>query len=123
MPIIGTTPKKSIEAQYKVINELQEKCRSCLLFDKKTADNICIYTVHSSEYTTEDGAAMIAIAKYGDTYAIHPPEYLTGKQWTVLEFFLRDIKRTDKLVVFAQETFENLGKYSHGKSLNVQLCV
>lgn len=122
MPMIGTIPKKSIEAEYNTIKELQEKCESCKLFKKKTADDVFIYTVHS-DYTTEDGAAMVAIARYGDTYAIHPPKYLTGKQWTVLEFLLRDVEPKDKLVFFSQETFENLGKYSYGKQLNVQLCV
>lgn len=122
MPIVGTISKKSIEAQYNMIKELQEKCESCKLFKKKTADDIWVFTVHS-DYETEDGAAMVAIAQYGNTYAIHPPKYLTGKQWTVLEFLLRRIEPTDKLVVFSQETFQYLGKYSSGKPLNVQLCV
>lgn len=122
MPIISIIPKKTIVAEYNTINELQEKCESCELFKKKTADDIFIYKVET-DYRTEKGDAMIAVARYGDTYALHPPKYLTGKQWTILEFFLGYLEPKDKLVVFSQETFENLEKYSYGNELNVQLCV
>ncbi len=122
MPIIGTISKKNIEAEYNTIKELQEKCESCKLFKKKTADDVFIYTVHS-DYITKDGYAMVAIARYGDTYAIHPPKYLTGEQWCVLEFLLRNVEPKEKLVVFSQETFENLEKYSYGRQLDVQLYV
>lgn len=122
MPMIRTIPKKNVEAEYNTINELQEKCESCKLFKKKTADSVFIYSI-LKEYSTENGDALIAVARYGHTYAIHSPKYLTGKQWTVLEFFLRDVEPKDKLVVFSQEIFENLGRYSYGKPLNVQLCI
>lgn len=67
---------------------------------------------------------MVAIAKYGnDTYAIHAPEYLTKEQFVVIEFVLRDIKPDDKIVVFSQESYNALGKYSYGKPINVRLYV
>ena len=122
MPIIGTIPKKYVKVEYNTINELQEKCESCKLFEKKKADDVFIYKI-LKDYRTENGDAMIAVARYGDTYAIHSPKYLIGEQWSVLEFFLRDIELEKKLVVFSQEIFENLGRYSYGKPLNVQLCV
>lgn len=124
MPIVGTSSSETIEAQYNTINELKQKCESCKLFNGKPADSVYVYTVLLGDYDTEDGPAMIAIARYGDTYAILPPKYLTGDQWSVLEYWLRDyVEPGDKLVFFSQETFANLGKCSHGKPLNVQLCV
>lgn len=122
MPMTGVDPKEDIEAEYNTIKELQENCESCKLFKNKTADEVFIYKIFS-EYETEDGKAMVAIARYGEIYAIHPPKYLTGEQWVVLEFFLRNLEPNDRLVVFSQETFVNLGRYSYGKQLNVQLCV
>ena len=123
MPFISRTSKKQVENQYNTIAKLQEKCEACKAFQGQTAKEIYTYEV-CSDYSTDDGPAMVAIAKYGnDTYAIHAPEYLTKEQYVVIEFVLRDIQPDDKIVVFSLETYNALGKYSYGKSLNVQLHV
>ncbi|MCI8655748.1 MAG: hypothetical protein HFJ48_07850 [Clostridia bacterium] len=122
MPIIGAVPKKNVEAQYEMLKELQQKCDSCKLFKGKEADNIFVYIIRS-EYATNDGPAMLAIARYGDTYAIHPPKYLAGEQWVVLEFLLDNADSTDELLVFSSETFRNIEKYCYDKKLNVKLYI
>ena len=122
MPMVGFVPKEDIEAEYNTIKELQEKCESCKLFKGKKPDDFFIYKIFG-EYATEDGQAMVAIARYGKTVAIYPPKYLTGKQWGVLNLFMKELEPDDSLVVFSQETFENLGRYSYGRQLNVRLFV
>ena len=112
-----------IELHHDAIAKLQEKCESCKLFQAQTAKETYTYSV-CREYVTDEGPAMVAIAKYGeDTYAIYAPDYLTERQLVVLEFILRDIKSEDKIVVFSQKCFNALGKYSYGKQLNVRLCL
>lgn len=121
--MISTTSKKSIESQYNAITKLQEKCESCNAFRGQTAKKIWLYSI-CGEYSTEEGQAMLAIAEYEkNTYAIYAPEYLTEKQFVVIEFLLREVEPEDKIVVFSQETYNALGKYSYGKPMNVQLCV
>ena len=121
MPAVVITGKKQVEAEYKAIQELQQKCENCRVFKGKEADETFIYKV--LEYQSEEGyVPTVAIARYGNIYAIQPPDYLKGKQWTVLEFVLRELKNS-LLVVFSPETYKYLGKYSYGKPLNVQLFV
>ena len=123
MPIVSTTSKKHIESAYNLIAMLQEKCESCKIFRGQTAKETYIYSV-CNDYSTDDGPAMVAIAKFGDdTYAIQPPQYLTDEQFGVFEFVLRDIKPDDKIVVFSLESYNALGKYSYGKPINVRLYV
>lgn len=102
MPIIGTIPKKDIDSKYETIQELLEKCESCEMFKGQTPSQVVIYTIYK-EYTTKDGEAMIAIAKYGNTYAIHPAKYLQGKQWKVLSFLLNDMEDYNEVAVFSEE--------------------
>ena len=123
MPFISTTSKKQIETQCNAIAKLQEKCEACKVFREQTAKEIYTYSI-CGDYSTDDGPAMVAIAKYGDdTYAIHAPEYLTKEQYVVIEFILRDIKPDDKIVVFSLESYNALGKYSYGKPINVRLYI
>lgn len=120
MPFVGTYSKKTIENYYNTVQELQEKCESCNIFEGKIVDEIFIYKVYR-DYTTTDGPAMVAIARYSNTYVVYPPKYLMGKQWCVLEFFLRELKPDDTIVCFNTETFENIQKYRCGKEIKVQL--
>lgn len=123
MPFISRASKKHVETQYNALAKLQEKCEACKVFQGQTAKEIYTYEV-CGDYSTEDGPAMVAIAKYGnDTYAIHAPEYLAKEQYVVIEFVLRDINPSEKIVVFSLETYNALGKYSYGKPINVQLCI
>lgn len=120
MPLVGTISKKTIENYYNTVQELQKKCESCGIFEGKTVDDIFAYIVYR-DYTTADGPAMVAIARYSNTYVVYPPKYLSGKQWCVLEFFLRELKPDDTIVCFNTETFENIQKYRCGKEIKVQL--
>lgn len=123
MPLISTTPKKQIETQYNAIANLQKKCESCKLFRGKVAASIFIYSV-CSDYTTEDGPAMLAIADFGNNeYAIYAPRYLTDEQLVVFGFVLRDVNDTDQIVVFSQKSYDAVKKYSYGKPVNVKLYV
>ena len=120
MPIIGTIPKKDIDSKYETIQELLKKCESCEMFKGKTPDQVVIYTIYQ-EYTTE---AMIAIAKYGNVYAIHPAKYLQDKQWKVLKFLLNDMDDYDEVAVFSMEIEQRVKKLiNYGKALKVHLCI
>ena len=121
MPLVSTTPKKQIENQYNAIVKLQEKCKSCNLFQGKVAKSIFIYEV-CTDYQTSDGSAMLAIADFGDNnYAIHEPDYLTDKQLVVFDFLLRTVDNKDKIVVFSKRSYDAVKKYSYGKPVNVKL--
>lgn len=122
MPIISTIPKENIDFCCEIFKELQKKCDSCEIFEGKKVDKIFIYKL-ASDYFTVSGPAMVGIAKYGNIYAINAPKYLSGEQWHILEFLARDTEPEDQLVVFSEEVFNNLKKYSCGESLNVILCV
>lgn len=123
MPLVSTTPKKQIENQYNAIAKLQEKCGSCKSFRGKVAKSIFIYEI-CTDYKTEDGPAMLAIADFDDNnYAIYAPEYLTDKQLVVFEFLLRDVDDKDKIVVFSQRSYDAVKKYSYVKPVNVKLHV
>ena len=122
MSRISTISKETIEAEYNTIKELQEKCESCKLFKKKTADDVFIYKFDRS-CSTENEDAMIAVARYGNIYAIHSSKNFTEKQWDILKSFVTDVEPKDELVVFSQEIFRNLVKYSYFKQLKIQLCV
>ena len=120
MPMVGVIPKEDIDRKYETVNELMEKCESCDELKGRKPDDVFIYTIYK-EYTTSEGEAMIAVAKYGETYAIHPPKYLKEKQWKILSYFKNDLEKNDRVIVFSEEVKEKLAGY--GRKHNVQLYI
>ncbi len=119
MPFIGKVHMKNVEAKYKLLKELQELCNSRDLLKNNTPDEVFVYQ-DMIDNQTQDGFAMIGVARYENTYVIQPASYLSGSQWSILEFFLRDMKPQDHIVVFSQELFNNVRKYSKGDSINLK---
>lgn len=121
MPLISTVSKERVEVQYKAMEKLLWKCEECSCLKGKTAEEVWCYWV-CSDYSTEDGPAMVAIAKFGNVYAMRTPDYLTEKQLVVFEFVLRDAAPQDEVVVFSQRDYDAVQKYKYSKKNKVRLC-
>lgn len=123
MPLREIIPKKIIDSELKTIEELQVKCNHCKLLNNKKVDDIYIYKI-CEEYITEDGDAMIAVAKYGTTYAVHLPKYLKDNQLVVLNLFMSELDlTTDTLVVFSEYVLSKVTNYMYGKKIKVCLGI
>lgn len=123
MPFILNSSKKHIEAKYNLLVKLEEKCKNCKLLSRRAAKDAYIYSI-SGDYAIEDGPAMVAIAEYDNNiYAIYAPEYLIEEQFLVIEFLVRDIELTDKIIVFQNKILEVINERSYGKPINVQLYI
>ena len=123
MPMITITLKERIELQYSVISRLEEKCSSCELLREKVAKQTCTYEAYRN-HTNDKDTVMIAIATYEDNiYAIYVPEHFNEKQMRVFEFLLRDIEPENTVIVFTEESYNAVKKYSCGKPINVKLYV
>ena len=124
MSLTQTTSKEELNAELNLITELEEKCKSCKYLTETFINHMRVFVYYDClDYISEDGPAMMAYAKCGHTYAIYPAKYLKGELWAILEFFLRKLEPNDTIVVFSQETFNNLQERSSGKKFNVQLSV
>ena len=122
MPFIAKTSKEEIELQSTIIAKLEEKCASCTKLLEESVDSIWTYSVVVG-YRTDDGPAIVAIAKYGNIYAIYEPEYLTEEQLVVYEFLIRDVESKDRLIVFSKRGYDAIKKYDYNKRVNVELYV
>ena len=121
MPIISTVTQKQVKVQQEAMEKLLWKCEESNLF-KKSAEQVWCYYV-CGDYATDDGPAMVAIAKFGNVYAMRTPEYLTEKQLVVFEFVLRDAEPQDEIVVFSKKDYDAVMKYKYSKEIKkVTLC-
>ena len=121
MPIISTVTQKQVKAQHEAMEKLLWKCEESNLFKKSVEQVWCYYVC--GDYVTDDGPAMVAIAKFGNVYAMRTPEYLTEKQLVVFEFVLRDAEPQDEIVVFSKKDYDAVMKYKYNKEIKkVTLC-
>ena len=120
MPIVSHTPQKTIELQHNAIKALEELCSKN--FPGKIADYTFTYSI-CNQYVTYDGPAMIAVAQYGNWYAIYVPEYFSEEQFKIFEYFLRDAEENDTFFVFSEKSHAAMKKYSYGKPINVVLYI
>ena len=117
MPFVSTTTKKRVQVYQYAFVRLETVIAP--LLDGKEPDSEFIYEL-DSRYSTDDGPAMIAVARIGDRHALYAPEYLTEKQLVIFEFFLRDADSNDHLVVFSQRDYDAVKKYLYGKDVDVK---
>jgi len=120
MPIVSHTSQKTIELQHNAIKALEELCSK--IFTGKIADYIFTYSV-CDQYETDDGPAMIAVAQYGNWYAVYAPEYFSEEQFKIFEYFLQKAEENDTFFVFSEKSRDAMRKYSYGKPVNVVLYI
>lgn len=122
MPSIITANQKEIKLQQKAMEELMSKCEENNLFKGKPAEEVlCYYYVLGYNYT-DDGAPIVAIAKFENVYAMRAPECLTEEQLEVFKFALQDVQPQNEIVVFSQRDYDAVMKYKYNKAIKVTLC-
>ena len=120
MPIISTVAQKEVNAMHEAMEKLLWKCEESKRLGKGAEQVWCHYVY--GEYATDDGPAMVAIAKFGNVYAMRTPEYLTEKQLVIFEFVLRHVEPQDEIVVFSMRDYDAAMKYKHGKKIKRITC-
>ncbi len=123
MPVTNINRKEIIEIQYQLIKELEEKCEKCKYLNAEKEEMLYTYSIEGKCYGSQNKPAMIAVAQYTDTYAIHVPKYLDGEQWTILDSFLVGVDSNEKIIAFSKEVFDNIEKHGYGRKLNIILNV
>ena len=124
MPITKITMSEAIEQQYKLLNELKTMCKKSKHLNPETFEKFYIFSIDEKWYNSPKGPAMLAVAEYTDKLAVHMPKYLNERQELIFESFLEGAScSNDKIVVFSNEVFENMKKYSYGRKLNIILDV
>lgn len=125
MALVSQTPKAVIERQYKLLEQLEEKCSSCEFLKGLIPEVEYIYTFHDSGSGTQGERPMLAIAQYNsyNTYAVYSQGEMTKSQLYAYELFLREVKQYaepgDKIVVFSQESYEFVKNYVSDKPIGV----
>lgn len=117
MPLVSTTTKKRINLYQDAFERLESL--SALLLNGNEPENEFIFEL-DHRYSTDDGPAMIAVAKIADYHALYAPEYLSEKQLVIFEFFLREADSNDHLVVFSQRDYDAVKKYLYDKEVDVK---
>lgn len=120
MPMVSTVNKKRVEMQFKEMERLQWKCEESIFLKGKVAEEIFCYFV-CGDYESEDGPALITIAKFGDVYAMSTPLYLKDEQMVIFEFVLRDVEPHETVIVFNKRDYEAAEKYAYGKKFDLKL--
>ena len=112
--------ENEILEEYDAIKQLKQKCSSIEGFREKTADKIIIYAVETS-YVTKAGKEILAIAQYGNIYAIYSPEYLTDEDLIIFQSLLDDVEDEDHLVVFRKRDYDAINKYFKGRNEKIRV--
>lgn len=117
MAMVSTTSKKHVDKQQEAFKILESG------LDKKKIEEEYIFEL-DNRYSTDAGAAMVAIAKLkDDTYALYAPEYLNEKQLVVFEFLLRNADENDHILVFSQRDYDAVKKYTYDKEVDVKILL
>ena len=119
MPMASISSKKEVNRQYHLIQILEEKCKLWKLFAGKEAETTFIYSVCNPIPPKYD--TMVAISKYGKTYAMLTPNDLTQEELVIFEFALREIDSDEEIVVFSRRDYNAAKKYLYGKKNKVSL--
>lgn len=123
MPFSSTVTQKTLEVKLDAIQKLRWKCEECKHFKGKDPEVAWCFEIsdyYDDKYSSENGPAIVAIAKFGDVYAMMTPMYLTEKQMVVWEFVLRMMEEKDEIVVFSQRDFDVISRYNF-KRIKVRL--
>ena len=127
MALVSETPKALIKWQYRLLEQLEEKCSGCELLKGQIPEAEYIYTFHDIMEEKKEDLPMLAIAQYNacNAYAIYSQGKVTQGQLYAYELFLRDIKKYaeqgDQIVVFSQEIYEFVKEYVSDKTMSVVL--
>ena len=107
---LPTLSKKFLKKQLEQLELLKQRCLNCFYFRNRIPDEIYSYT---PEYNYSDMPEMIAICRYGNTYAVASASYLSDNQLKIFENFLKEvIKEKDKIVVFSIRDFNTIKKFA-----------
>lgn len=120
MPISLTISKKEVVNQYEIIKMLEEKCKTCRMFVEKEADSTFIYSI--SNPIAPKYLAMVAISKYGKTYAMLTPDNLNQEDLLIFESVLRSADPDEEIVVFTERDYNAVKKYLYNKKCEVIFC-
>ena len=120
MPFVSTVHKDRVAMQLKEMERLQWRCEESIFLKGQVAEEIFCYFV-CRDYESADGPAMLAIAKFGDVYAMSTPSYLKDDQLVVFEFILRDIEPHETVIVFNKRDYDAAEKYAYGKKFDLKL--
>ena len=119
MPIVSTVSKQQVEVQYNTMEKLMQQCETCNILKSKTAEEVVCYYI-CSDYNTEDGPAMVAIASFGNIHAMMTPDYVTEKQLVVFEFVLRNLEPHEEIVVFSKKDYDAVKYYKRQRKNKVR---
>ncbi len=119
MPLVSTTTQKMVHTQYFLLERLLFLCKGYNVFNGKDPEHVFCYQV-DSDYRTDDGPAMVAIACLGNTYAMLTPDYITQKQMVVYEFILREAEPNDEFVLFYGRDYKAVKKCPYSEKHKVK---
>ena len=111
---LPTLSKKFLKKQLEQLELLKQRCLNCFYFRNRIPDEIYSYT---PEYNYSDMPEMIAICRYGNTYAVASASYLSDKQLTIYKDFLKEVKEKDKIVVFSIRDYTSIKKFAPKNSI------
>ena len=129
MPMISYYSQNELYAQMRLYERLKIAVHGCDLLDSEKLEGFHILKVLDDHirYSSDDGPAWIAFAQYDDefhTYAIYAPDYFTERQFSAVEFLLRDVEDDARIIVFSQECYDEVMEHNIGKKAwDVHLCV
>ena len=124
MPFCRTALRSKIEEEYRLIQELKDKCLNIDFLQGVSPDEEYVYEVH---YMTDKELAILAVAQYNNchTYAVNTSENVTEEELEVFEFFIKDVKKylepDDQILVFSKKSYDAVKKYNYGRPVNVIL--
>lgn len=119
MPFVTSIPKKNLEAQMEVLNKLESECEKKKIFGGKEADDIFVYYI-MGEFSTKEGPAMMACARYKRVYAIVTADYLTKEQIkAVYHSIMSDLLKEEEILVFSEEDYKIAKEIAEIKNVKV----
>ena len=121
MPFVSTISKNKVAEQYNTIKLLEKSCKSCKLFVRREPEYTIIYSIHNPDSRIQD--SMVAISKYGKTYAMRTPENLSMEGFGIFEFVLRDLETDEEIVVFSRKDYDAVKAYLRDKENKVIMYV
>lgn len=116
MKLIRTTMTRELVLVLNgVMTNLLMECSRNKLLRERTFDEVWCYIEDDvcSEMceSVSEIPAIIAVAKFGNIYALKTPDCLLEEQLSVFESFFQNAEEKDKFLVFSGRDYEAASKY------------
>lgn len=117
MQIFATADKKWVELQLTAMKELEEECKAHVFFELKEPDEVYVYCFASDEFrrVNEERRVIVAIARYGNIFAMKTPDYVTDENLSIFNEVLNDLDRKSEVVLFTEKDYEAVIRYNSKK--------